>query len=392
MSTPVPTPALKPATYRRLRIGIVTETYPPEVNGVAMTVRHLVEGLLARGHRVQLVRPRQATDEASRREGALEIEPQSAMPLPFYRDLHVGRPAGPVLSRLWRQDRPDLVHLVTEGPLGYSALRAARRLNLPVTSCFHTNFHAYSRHYGLGFLHRPIAAYLRRFHNRCDCTLVPTEDTIETLCGLGLHNLRMLPRGVNTNLFSPRRRSPALRQSWGLGPEDPAIAYVGRLAAEKNLELAVTAFQALRKIQPRARFVVVGDGPMGDRLRALYPEFVFCGMRRGEDLAVHFASVDVFLFPSLTETFGNVTLEAMASGLAVVAFDYAAARRYLVHDRSGLLAPLGDEKEFVALARNLIDDPQRIRMLGRAARKTAQACGWERIYVQLEEIFLEFAA
>lgn len=270
---------------RRLRMAVVTETYLPEINGVAMTVERMVGGLLARGHAVQLVRPCQVQTDVPRREGTLEILPLPSLAIPFYPDARLGLPAGRALRRRWIEAPPDLVHIVTEGPLGYSALNVARRLGLPVLFGFHTNFHSYSGHYRLGWLRAPILAYLRRFHNRCACTLVPTAELTEELRRLGFHNTRLLPRGVDTWLFSPTRRSFALREVWGARPEDPVVLYVGRLAAEKNLGLAVAAFHAIRRECPAASFVLVGDGPLGSKLRARYPEFVLCGMRRGEDLA-----------------------------------------------------------------------------------------------------------
>jgi len=387
LAQPLVAPAV--AEARRLRISVVTETYPPDVNGVAMTVGRLVEGLRARGHAVQLIRPRQHRGDQPRRQDRLDILPVSGFPIPFYRELRMGLPARRLLAEHWRRTAPDAVHIVTEGPLGGSALAAARHLGLRVFSGFHTNFHSYSRHYGVGLLARPIIAYLRRFHNRTDCTLVPTEELATELRALGFVNLRVLARGVDIRLFHPERRDPALRRSWGAGPTDPVALYVGRLAAEKNLQVVLAAYQALRALQPTARLVLVGDGPLAARLRAHHPEIVFPGARTGADLAAHYASADLFLFPSLTETFGNVTLEAMASGLAVVAFDYAAAHQHIVHERSGLLAPRGDPAAFVAATRRLAEDPALRQRLGPAARRAVIEFDWERIHGQLEQCLLE---
>lgn len=385
----IPSPLFPNAGLRRLRVGIVTETYGPEVNGVAMTVGRLVDGLLARGHAVQLIRPRQHPRDDPHRDGALDVWPVAGAAIPFYRDLRIGFPAGRLLLERWRQAPPDVVHIVTEGPLGHSALAVARRLRLRVFSGFHTNFHAYSRHYGMGLLARSIVAYLRRFHNRTDCTLVPTEELATELRTLGFHRLRVLARGVDTRLFDPAHRDPALRRSWGASPSDPVALYVGRLAAEKNLQLVLTAYRALRAIRPATRLVLVGDGPLAARLQARHPEIVFPGMRIGADLATHYASADLFLFPSLTETFGNVTLEAMASGLAVVAFDYAAAHRHIVHDQSGLLAPCDDQAAFIKSASRLAGDSALRWILGQAARQAVLAFDWERIYQRLEQWYLE---
>ncbi len=374
---------------RQLRLCFVTETYSPEINGVATTVGRLVNGLLARGHRVQLIRPRQNRNDTQRHAGGLEVLPQPGIRIPFYRELKLGLPVSHRLMDIWRRQAPDLVHIVTEGPLGSAALRSARRLMLPVSSSFHTNFHSYSRHYGFGLLAAPTVAYLRRFHNRTACTLVPTEELADQLRLLGFCNTQVLARGVDTRLFAPARRDWELRREWGAGPDDPVLLYVGRLAVEKNLELAIQAFQAAHTRCPSARLVLVGDGPLAGKLKAHYPQVIFCGMRTGEELATHYASADIFLFPSLTETFGNVTLEAMASGLAVVAFDYAAAHRHLEQGRSGLLAPIQQPDAFVEAVKMLAFDSVCRQRFRQEARRAVQMFEWEKIYRRLEDIFLE---
>jgi glycosyltransferase involved in cell wall biosynthesis len=237
----------------------------------------------------------------------------------------------------------------------------------------------------------PIAAYLRRFHNRTACTLVATQQLAEHLQSTGFTRLRVLHRGVDTRMFSPARRSSLLRECWGAGPEDPVLLYVGRLAAEKNLELAIAAFEIAQQHCPAARFVLVGDGPVAATLQARYPHFIFAGLRRGEDLAKHYASADIFMFPSLTETFGNVILEAMASGLAVVAFDYAAARQHIEHNRNGLRVPYQDNQAFVAEVQSLIEQPNQSRALGKEASRAAQRWDWQHVHDHLEAIFLELA-
>jgi len=176
---------------RSLRIAVVTETYPPEVNGVAGTAARFVEGLRGRGHQIQLVRPRQANEVASDTEEFLV----RGLAIPNYPSLKMGLPARRALERLWTLRRPDLVHIVTEGPLGWSALQAAEKLKLPAVSDFRTNFHAYSAHYGVGWLKTPIVAYLRKFHNRTLFTLVPTEGVRNELAGLGFRGLRVIARG-----------------------------------------------------------------------------------------------------------------------------------------------------------------------------------------------------
>jgi glycosyltransferase involved in cell wall biosynthesis len=376
---------------RSLRAAVVTETYPPEVNGVSLTIARFVEGLRLRGHDLQLVRPRQdGADRAAVAAGYHEVLTRG-MAIPHYPSLKLGLPAKRALERLWTYRRPDVVHIVTEGPLGWSALRAADKLRIPAVSDFRTNFHAYSRHYGIAWLGKPILAYLRKFHNRTLCTMVPTETLRADLAALGFRGLRVVSRGVDGALFNPARRSEALRASWGAASSDPVLLHVGRIAPEKNLDALLGAFAAARAREPRTRLVLVGDGPARSELQARCPEAILAGMQRGENLAAHYASADVFLFPSLTETYGNVTAEAMASGLAVIAFDYAAAAALIRHGNNGLLARFGDAEAFCALAAGLVADPAAITALGAAARHTAESHDWTRVVRQLESV-LEVAA
>ena len=367
---------------RRLRIAVVTETYPPEINGVARTVGLMVEALSARGHELQLIRPRQRPETEP--AAGLRLRLVKGMAIPRYSNLQIGLLSRGALVREWRDRRPDLVHVVTEGPLGWNAVGAARDLGIPVSSDFHTNFHSYSRHYGFGMFAGLVARYLRALHNRADCTMVPTAQMKTELEALGCERVSIVGRGVDTQLFHQGRRSRDLRAAWGCRGDETVVLHVGRLAPEKNLELFVEAARAMRAADPEMRVVLVGDGPQGPVLRARHPDFVFAGMRAGEDLAAHYASADVFLFPSTTETFGNVTLEAMASGLAIVAYDYAAAQQHLRHGVSGLLAPTGDAGEFVRMAVMLARDGDLRSRLRQESRLTAEAITWERAFDELE--------
>lgn len=325
------------------RFSLVTETYPPEVNGVALTVAGLENGLRLQGHAVEVIRPRQPDAED---RGDQLLMPGAA--LPRYPGLRFGLPAAGRLQAHWQAQRPDAIYVATEGPLGWSAVKAANRLGIPVATGFHTRFDDYAGRYGVGFLKPWVFAWMRRFHNSAQATLVPTLELQEFLRENGFLRPCLLRRAVDTTHFNPQRRSESVRAGLGLTPGQLTVIHVGRIAPEKNLGLAVRAFRALQQQRPDARFVFVGDGPARAELAASNPDFLFTGVLRGEALAAQFASADLFVFPSLSETFGNVTLEAMASGVATVAYDYGAAREHLRDGAHGAALPCGDEEGFIA--------------------------------------------
>jgi len=368
-----------------MRYAIVTETYPPEVNGVALTVQGLEQGLRAAGHQVDLVRPRQAT-EADTEEGTLLV---AGAGLPRYPGLRFGLPAPKRLARQWQLQRPDAIYIATEGPLGWSALRTARRLGIPVASGFHTRFDEYLPDYGVAWLQAAALRWMRRFHNQADATLVPTQELQQFLGEQGFDRVRLLARAVDSSQFEPQRRDPALREEWGIDGNGFAAIYVGRIAPEKNLGLAVKAFRRLQQIRPKARFIWVGDGPSREKLAHENPDFIFCGVQRGDALARHFASGDLFLFPSRSETFGNVTLEAMASGVATVAFDYGAAREYLRTDDNGIA--VNEDSEFVAAALQLAGDDVRRARLGRNAATAMKRLHPQQVVAEFDALLSELA-
>jgi len=378
--------------HEPLHVVMVSETYPPEVNGVARTVAIIAEGLRARGHALKLVRPRQGPADRAQEERGFGEMLRPGIPIPRYSQLRLGLPSKRALLQAWQQARPDIVHIATEGPLGWSALSAARALGIPVASDFHTNFHAYSSHYGFGWIARAVTGYLRRFHNRADCTMVPTEEMAQDLARAGFEKLRVVGRGVNSATFSPAKRDPALRELWSAPDDVPVALCVSRFAPEKNFPLVLDAYRAMRAANPATRLILVGDGPMAEDLKRAGLGIVVAGRLVNGELSAHYASADIFLFPSTTETFGNVTMEAMASGLAVVAYDYAAARQHIVHGRSGLLAPVDDRIGFIEHAAALARDLPRARKLGRLAREVAEPLGWEKVVVDFEAVLRETIA
>jgi glycosyltransferase involved in cell wall biosynthesis len=373
-----------------MHFALVTETYPPEINGVALTVRNLRDGLLALGHEVSLVRPRQEADSGS--DDARDRMLVAGLGLPRYPGLRFGLPARRRLQRAWRAARPDAIYIATEGPLGWSALRAARSLGIPAATGFHTRFDDFVKHYGAGFLAPLVFGWMRRFHNGARATLVPTRELHDFLAARRFLHPTLLCRGVDTGAFSPAHRDLALRAALGVGPGHLLVIFVGRIAPEKNLELSVRAFRALQAVRPDARYLWVGDGPAREALARAHPDFLFVGMQQGAALARHFASSDLFLFSSLSETFGNVTLEAMASGVATVAFDYGAARQHLQSGEHGLAVPCDAPETFVEAAVRLgVDDCLRQRM-GAQARAAVTHLGPQAVALHFSELLSALAA
>jgi glycosyltransferase involved in cell wall biosynthesis len=370
-----------------LRIAVVTETWPPEVNGVALTLSRLIQELSQRQHTIQLIRPKQDRHETeSHRKGWSELLIKG-MPIPRYPQLKLGFPSKSSLIKAWSLQRPDLVHIATEGPLGWSALQAARVLRLPVTSDFRTNFQSYSKHYGVGWLQKPIVAYLRKFHNRTLCTMVPTQAMHDQLKVLGFLNLQVVARGVDTKLFTPDKRSSSLRNQWQVDDKTLVILSVGRLAAEKNLDLTVKTYQALKQNNREVKLVFCGDGPYRAKLQADCPDAIFMGMASQTQLAVAYASADLFMFPSLTETFGNVTLEALASGTPVLAFDCAAAKEVIDDEHNGWLVSGEDAQRFVLRALAITQHATTLQEARLNAAASIRKWEWSSIATEVENMF-----
>jgi len=366
-----------------MKIDIVTDTFAPDVNGVAMTLGRLTEGLRSKGHRVHVIH----TGLESRPGESLA----ASVKLPGYADVRVGLPKPFDLRARWERKRPDAIYVATESPLGKSALKAAKALRIPVASGFHTNFHQYIERYGVRGMQPFAMAYLKNFHSRANCTITPSPEMAEHLRELGIENVSLLGRGVDTELFSPAKRCADLRASWGVAEGTPVAVMVGRVAAEKNLELGMAAFERMRQAYPGLACVVVGDGPIRESLQQRFSWVHFMGMQTGEDLARCYASADLLLFPSETETFGNVLLEGMASGLATVSYDYAASAMHVVCGENGLKAPKGDGEAFISHALEALayatDHPLRL-----TARRFSETQGWERVVSDFESVLSGLAA
>jgi glycosyltransferase involved in cell wall biosynthesis len=230
-----------------MRTAVVTETYPPELNGLAHLVARIVQHLHERGHRIDLVRPAQQGERRGSDASPAAAELRGlGVPLPTYRDLRCGLTRAATLVERWQGDRPGVVHIATEGPLGWAVSRAARQLAIPVSTDFRTNFPAYAAHYGFTWAQPNVLGYLRAFHNRSDLTVVPTGALAAALDDAGFERLKVVGRGDDFALFNPARRSERRRAIWGVAPDQPVLLYVGRLAVEKNVDLVFDTCRAMR--------------------------------------------------------------------------------------------------------------------------------------------------
>lgn len=380
-----------PQPPKSLKLTIVTETFPPEVNGVAMTFGHIARELGRRGHEVTVWRPDRPDAPIGSNPNYQEV-PVPGVPIPGYPLLRLGLPAWSRFRKHWQTRRPDLVHVVTEGPLGASAITAARAAGLPVTSSFHTNFHAYTHDYGFGPMRRLALGWLRRVHNRTRRTFAPTAELCDELGALGFRDMAVLSRGIDTTHFHPARRSAELRRAWGVEGDDPVVIHVGRMAAEKNYGLLFKIYDAMRAANPWLKFVLAGEGPLKARLMREHPECIFAGFYSREEIGRYYASADIYIHASVTETFGNVLTEAMASGLAVAGFNYAAARLFVQDGANGLAVPLGHPEALLAAAVRLATDAGLRRRLGLAARAATAAQSWEHVIARFEADLLGVVA
>ncbi len=358
-----------------MRLTLITETYAPQVNGVSRTLGQLVLHMVEAGDSVQVVHP----DYGETVDAAEHLTARS-ISLPWYKDVRLPVPPFRSISRRIDAFGPDIVHIATEATLGLATLHHARARQYPVVSSFHTNWDHYSAHYRISFARGLVWRYLRWFHARTIETYVPSRPTITDLEARGFRDVVLWPRGVEAGLFRPdRERRESIRTSLGFNPGDVVIGHVSRLAPEKNVGFLADALAIVGEARPSARFLFVGDGPERAGLeRRMGPNARFAGYRSGDDLADHYAAADIFAFASLTETFGNVVLEAMAAGLPVVAVRAGGVSDIVRQGRTGLLVEPGDPPpKFAEGLIRLIDDIGLRRDLAEAARAYALTQSWD---------------
>jgi len=370
-----------------MRIAIATDTFTPQVNGVTTVLQRIVRVLRSAGHEVAVVAPRYPNGSPS--GGELRLR---SVPCPTYPAIRLTVPRYRRLASFLDRHEPDIVHVPTEGPLGLLGRRYALRRSLPLVTAFHTNFQQYAADYGMPWLTPSVWRWLLWFHRPARLTYAPGTAVRDELHRRGIPQATVWGCGVDTAAFHPERRNSTWRRCLGIPNDVPAVLHVGRLAPEKNLDVLAEAWCTVHeRLGARVAFVLAGEGPEAYALGRRMPWVHRLGFLERDALADVYAASDVCTLPSRTETCGLVALEAMASGVPVVAADAGGFRDTIVSGESGLLVPAVNATAFADAITALIERPDRRAAMGRAARRAAESRDVEVGNAELLEQFAEAA-
>ncbi|MDX2270709.1 MAG: glycosyltransferase family 1 protein [Cyanobacteriota bacterium] len=364
-----------------MRIVLFTETFLPKVDGIVTRLCHTVRHLTARGNSVLVVAPRGAPRHFAR----ARVYGIPGVPLPLYPELTLAAP-GPAIGRLLQRFRPDVIHVVNPAVLGLGGLYYSQKFRIPLVASYHTHLPKYLQHYGLGFLEGLLWNLLKLGHNQARLNLCTSTAMVKELSEHGIERVQLWQRGVDTELFHPQAASVEMRQRLTQGkPDRPLLLYVGRLSAEKE----VGRIRVILEQVPQACLAVVGDGPERGELEKHFAGYdvVFTGYLKGEALASAFASADLFVFPSRTETLGLVLLEAMAAGCPVVAPRSGGITDVVDSGRNGYLFNPDSDEEFVEVAQQILGNRHRQDEFRQNARQEAERWSWAAATQQLEDYY-----
>lgn len=379
-----------------LRIALFSGNYNYVRDGANQALNRLVGSLLALGAAVRVYSPTIA-EPAFEPTGDLVSLPSFAIPMKGRGEYRIATGLGAAVKRDLEGFAPNILHLSSPDPGAHAALKWAQARDIPVLASVHTRFETYPRYYGLGFMEPVIEGILRRFYNRCDMLVAPSQSTIEELLAMKMHDrIGLWTRGVDRTIFSPARRDPEWRRSLGLADEDVAIVFLGRLVMEKGLDVFAETIVQLRKRQVPHKVLVIGEGPARDWFETNLPGGIFAGFKTGEALGSALASGDVFFNPSVTEAFGNVTLEAMACRLPVVAAGATGSASIVRDGVTGRLIPLQGQSADVAACADALAayclDPGLRAAHGAAGETRASEYGWDAINRVVADYYLDLIA
>ena len=369
------------------RVALFTGAYNHIADGVSLTLNRLVAHLERQDVEVRVFAP---TVDDPPLDHAGTLVPVPSVPLPGRSDYRFTLGITPSVRNELEQFAPTLYHIATPDLLGRHALSMAQSTDTPVVASYHTHFSSYLKYYHLDLFESALWGYLRRFYRQCEHVYVPSTAMADILRDHGIgEGLRLWERGVDTDRFTPARRSSDWRRAHGIGDNEVVVTFVSRLVWEKGLDVYADVIERLEDQGVPHRSMVVGDGPARDELEARLPNTTFTGFLEGENLARAYASSDVFLFPSDTETFGNVTLEAMASGLPTICAQAVGSRDLVDDGSTGRLCPPGNVDAFAEATRQLVQNASLRNRMGTAAFQRAQDFTWETILDKMNAYYDE---
>jgi len=369
-----------------MRVALFTDTFLPDVNGVARTLGRWAEYLEKNGASCRVFAPHSDNENGSDYNNTM-VERFYSIPFLLYPECKLAIPNPILIKRALKEFKPDLIHVATPFNLGLYGLHYAKKHNIPIVASYHTHFDQYLQYYKIQWVESMLWKYMTWFHQACRKVYVPSESTLKHLEHKGFHGLEVWSRGVDVSRFHPEVDRAAVLRRYGVSEEDFVLLYVGRLAPEKSADVALEAFSRLpERIREKAKFIVAGDGPLFKEYTETYygnPSLVFPGFVQGQELSELYAAADLFVFPSATETFGNVVLEAMASGTAVIGAAAGGVSDTVRHGRNGLLCRPGDAGDFMQAICSLHDDPSLRASLAAGGRQHALQQSWDSIFSRL---------
>lgn len=366
-----------------MKISIITETFLPSTDGIVTRLVASIRWLKSQGHDVSIIAPKLGVDDF---EGS-PVYGIPAFAFFFYRTKKFGAPI-PLVKKYLQQIQPDVVHVVNPAVLGYAGVNYAKKLGFPLIASYHTDIPKYMDYYHLSFFKPLMWWHLRRLHNKADLNLCTSQTIKDQLDTKGFKNVNLWKRGVDLNSYNPNKKSADMRERLSNGhPDNKILLYVGRVAAEKEIEKVKQVLDA----DPNACLAIVGDGPYRSHLEEYFKgsNVVFTGFLHGEELASAFASSDIFVFSSTTETLGLVILEAMASGLPIVAAESGPTLEQIQDGKTGLLYNSAVKKDFQQKVLELINNDTLRKQIGSQARKESIELGWNKAAEQLLNVYSE---
>ena len=374
-----------------MRVAYFTESLPPSTDGVAKTMTQLCHSLVSEGIDFRFFSPFKPDYDIPWKQQVTRVP---SIPFPLYPEYRIGIPGTLSINSALDRFRPDIVHAASPTPLGFLSLNYARRRGIPAVSSYHTHFVSYFRYYGFGNFEQFGWTFLKHFYNKFSRIYAPSGSTVRDLERRGFNNVELWQRGINLSRFSPGFRNHDLRRQAGARENDLVLLFVGRMVKEKDIEDLVRVHRILEKEQRNFKMVFVGGGPLLSQTRKELPNAWFTGYQYGDDLASWYASADIFTFPSTTETFGNVVLEAYASGLPVVGSNKGGVADLVEDGRTGFIARANDPEHFALQLGRIMDNPELRARMGQQARISVRQNSWasvnERLFNSYRETIAEF--